>query len=101
MSQQAAQVETLFLHEHGEEFRVVGQRDGGRLFHGVLELKETGAGPRPRRLRIKDGTSEDLRSPDQFVDIARRAARIRISEQTSPRARERAREMLDAYQLAA
>jgi helicase len=99
VSQQAAQVDTLFLHERGEEFRVVGQRDGGRLFYGILELKETDAGPRPRRLRIKDGTSEDLRAPDQFVDIARRAARIRISEQTSRRARERAREMLDAYQL--
>ncbi|RLM48187.1 DEAD/DEAH box helicase [Haloarcula sp. Atlit-47R] len=99
MSQQAAQVETLFLHEHGEEFRVVAQRDGDRLFHGILELKETDAGPRPRRLRIKDGTSEELRSPDQFVEIARRAARIRISEQTTPLARERIREMLDAYQI--
>ncbi|AUG46025.1 DEAD/DEAH box helicase [Haloarcula taiwanensis] len=101
MSQQAAQVETLFLHEHGEEFRVVAQRDGDRLFHGILELKETDAGPRPRRLRIKDGTSEELRSPDQFVEIARRAARIRISEQTTPLARERIREMLDAYQIEA
>ncbi|WP_135303443.1 DEAD/DEAH box helicase [Haloarcula amylovorans] len=99
MSQQAAQVDTLFLHEHGEDVRVVANRDGGRLFHGVLELKETDAGPRPRRLRIKDGTSEDLRSPDQFVELARRAARIRISEQTSPRARDRIREMLDGYQL--
>ncbi|MBX0295886.1 DEAD/DEAH box helicase [Haloarcula nitratireducens] len=99
MSQQAAQVDTLFLHEHGEDVRVVANRDGGRLFHGVLELKETDAGPRPRRLRIKDGTSEDLRSPDQFVELARRAARIRISEQTSPSARDRIREMLDGYQL--
>ncbi|MFB6223326.1 MAG: DEAD/DEAH box helicase [Haloarcula sp.] len=99
MSQQAAQVETLFLHEHGDEFRVVAQRDGDRLFHGVLELKETDAGPRPRRLRIKDGTSEELRSPDQFVELARRAARIRISEQTAPLARERIRDLLDAYQV--
>ncbi len=101
MSQQAAQVETLFLHEHGEEFRVAAHRDGERLFHGILELKETDAGPRPRRLRVKDGTSEELRSPDQFVDLARRAARIRISEQTALRARERIREMLDAYQIEA
>nr|WP_254283142.1 DEAD/DEAH box helicase [Halomicroarcula limicola] len=89
----------MFLHEHGEDVRVVANRDGGRLFHGVLELKETDAGPRPRRLRIRDGTSEDLRSPDQFVELARRAARIRISEQTSPNARDRIREMLDGYQL--
>ncbi|WP_424001571.1 DEAD/DEAH box helicase [Haloarcula salina] len=99
MSQQAAQVETLFLHEHGEEFRVVAQRDGDRLFHAVLELKATDAGPRPRRLRVKDGADEELRSPDQFVDLARRAARIRISQQTSQPARDRVREMLDGYQL--
>ncbi|WP_276273450.1 DEAD/DEAH box helicase [Haloarcula litorea] len=99
MSQQAAKVDTLFLHEQGEDVQVVAQRDGGRLFHGVLELKATDAGPRPRRLRIRDGKSEDLRSPDQFVELARRAARIRISEQTSAHARDRIREMLDGYQL--
>jgi len=38
VSKQAAKVETLFLHEHGEDVRVVAQRDGGRLFRGVLEL---------------------------------------------------------------
>jgi len=101
VSQQAAKVDTLFLHEHGGEIRVVAQRDGGRLFHGVLELKETDAGPRPRRLRIKDGTSEELRSPDQFVELARRAGRIRISQQSSQHGRDRIREMLDGYQLAA
>ena len=101
MSKQAAKVETLFLHEHGEDVRVVGQRDGGQLFRGVLELKETDAGPRPRRLRIEDGSGEQLRSPDQFVELARRATRIRISQQTGPIARERIEAMLDGYQLEA
>ena len=101
MSKQAAKVETLFLHEHGEDVRVVAQRDGSRLFRGVLELKQTDAGPRPRRLRIEDGSGEQLRSPDQFVELARRAARIRISQQTGPIARERITEMLDGYQLEA
>ncbi|WP_324665089.1 DEAD/DEAH box helicase [Haloarcula sediminis] len=99
MSKQAAEVETLFLHEHGDDVRVVAQRDGSRLFRAVLELKETDAGPRPRRLRIEDGSGEQLRSPDQFVELARRAARIRISEQTGPIARDRIKEMLDGYQL--
>jgi helicase len=99
VSQQAAAVDTLFLHEHGEDVRVVAQRDGERLFRAILELKETDAGPRPRRLRIDEGGGEDLRSPDQFVELARRATRIRISEQTSRRGRERLREMLDGYQL--
>ncbi|WP_277542307.1 DEAD/DEAH box helicase [Haloarcula laminariae] len=99
MSKQAAEVETLFLHEHGDDVRVVAQRDGSRLFRAVLELKETDAGPRPRRLRIEDGSGEQLRSPDQFVELARRATRIRISQQTGSIARERIKEMLDGYQL--
>ena len=101
MSQQVAKVDTLFLHEDGDDFRVVVQRDGDRVFHGRLEVTQRDAGPRPARLRVVEGTSEELRSPDEFVELARRATRIRISEQTSVHGRERLREMLDAYQLAA
>ncbi|WP_340101948.1 DEAD/DEAH box helicase [Salinibaculum salinum] len=99
MSQQVARVDTLFLHEDGDDYRVVVQRDGDRVFHGRLELKQIDAGPRPARLRVIDGTSEELRSPDEFVELARRAGRIRISEQTSVHGRNRLRAMLDAYQL--
>mgnify|MGYP000350866528 FL=1 len=101
MSQQLADVDTLFLHEQGGDYRVAALRDGERLFHGRLELKETDAGPRPARLRVIDGSSEDLHSPDRFVELARRATRIRISEQTSPGGRETLQAMLDAYQLEA
>ena len=99
MSRQVAQVDTLFLHESGDDYRVVVERDGQRLFQAVLELKETDAGPRPGRFRIKEGTSEEPRSPDEFVDIARRASRIRISQQTSQTGRQRLLAMLDGYQL--
>jgi len=101
VSQQLADVDTLFLHEQGGDYRVAALRDGERLFHGRLELKETDAGPRPARLRVIDGSSEDLHSPDRFVELARRATRIRISEQTSPGGRETLQSMLDAYQLEA
>ena len=101
MSRQAPRVDTLFLHEHGDDYRIVVDRDGSRLLGGRLEVKETSAGPRPARLRIVDGNDEDLRSPDEFVDLARRAQRIRISEQTSRRAREELRALLDGYQLEA
>lgn len=83
MSQQIAQVDALFLHERSDDYSVVVTRDGERLLHAILELKETGAGPRPARFRVKQGSDEDLRRPEEFVDIARRATRIRISEQTS------------------
>ena len=99
MSQQVARVDTLFLHESGDEYRTVVERDGSQVLTGFLELKETSAGPRPARLRIVDGDDQDRRSPDEFVELARRADRIRISEQTSARGREELQAMLDGYQL--
>jgi len=101
VSRQVAQVETLFLHESGDDYQVVVNRDGKRLFRAVLELQSTDAGPRPGRFRVKEGSSEDPRSPDEFVELARRAERIRISEQTSSQGRRELREMLDGYQLEA
>jgi len=99
VSQQVARVDTLFLHESGDEYRTVVERDGSQVLTGFLELKETSAGPRPARLRIVDGDDQDRRSPDEFVELARRADRIRISEQTSARGREELQAMLDGYQL--
>ena len=101
MSRQVARVETLFLHQRGDEYLVVAQRDGERLFRGVVELTETDAGPRPRQLRIKTGSDEEPRPPEEFVEIARRAERIRISQQTAGRARSELKEMLSGYQLEA
>nr|WP_193570256.1 DEAD/DEAH box helicase [Halorussus sp. JP-T4] len=91
----------MFLHESSGHYTAVVNRDGERVFQAKLELKETSAGPRPGRFRVKRGTSEEPRDPDQFVEIARRADRIRISEQTSPEGREELQEMLDGYQLEA
>ena len=101
MSEQLPQVETLFLHERSDadEFTVVVERDGSRVLQGVLELKEADAGPRPRRFRVKQKGGEEPRQPDQFVELARNARRIRISEQTDAGARDRLTEMLGAYQL--
>jgi len=101
VSQQVGQVDTLFCHEHGDDVRVAAVTDGQRRLHAILELKQTDAGPRPARLRLKQGTTEEPRPPDLFVELARRAGRIRISQQTSPAMRDRLREMLDAYQLEA
>ena len=101
MSQQLAEVETLFLHEARSDYTVVANRDGSRVLRGRLELKETAAGPRPGKFRvIKDG-EDHPRRPDEFVDLARAADRIRISEQTASERRERLHAMLDGYQLEA
>ena len=101
MSQQATAIETLFLHESGDSYRVVARRDGDRVFHGSLECKETDAGPRPGKFRTKTGSSAEPRDPQEFVDIARAATRIRISQQTSTEGRKELQELLDGYQLSA
>ncbi|MFD1598097.1 DEAD/DEAH box helicase [Halobellus rarus] len=101
MSQQVGRVDTLFLHESGDDFLVVVERDGERVFRAVLELKETDAGPRPAKFRVKRSSSEEPRDPSQFVELARRASRIRISQQTSKHRRKELQEMLDGYQLEA
>ena len=101
VSKQVGRVDTLFLHEIGDDFLVVVRRDGERVLRGRLVLKQTDAGPRPGKFRITRGSTDDPRDPDQFVEIARRASRIRISEQTSKRRRDDLREMLDGYQLEA
>jgi helicase len=92
-------VDTLFLHETGDHYTAAVLRDGDHVFRARLELKETDAGPRPGRFRIKRDSTEEPRDPDEFVEIARLADRIHISEQTTTGARERLQAMLDGYQL--
>jgi helicase len=99
VSRQVQRVDTLFLHEAGRNYLAVVERDGERVFRAKLELKETNAGPRPGKFRLVRDSSEEPRSPEEFVEIARRAERIRISEQTSTSAREELQAMLDGYQL--
>ncbi|GAA0296685.1 DEAD/DEAH box helicase [Halarchaeum salinum] len=100
MSKQVQRVDTLFLHEVGDDYTVVARRDDERLFRARLTTKETDAGPRPGKFRLKTANGEDPRSPDEFVEIARLADRIRVSEQTSRDGRREIRDLLDGYQLA-
>jgi helicase len=99
VSRQVQRVDTLFLHETGDHYTATVIREGDRLFRARLELKDTKAGPRPGRFRIKTGSNEEPRNPDEFVEIARMADRIRISEQTSAAGRKELQAMLGGYQL--
>ena len=100
MSQQVAQVDTLFCHERGDgEYLVAAIRDGERVVRAVLSVNETSAGPRPGKFRVEDGANEGLCRPDSFVEIARRTQRIRVSEQTSQKGRAELRHLFSGYQL--
>ncbi|MFB6173664.1 MAG: DEAD/DEAH box helicase [Halobacteriales archaeon] len=101
MSEQVQRVDTLFLHGRGDDYLVTAHRDGDRLFRAVLETRATDAGPRPGRFRIKQGSHEEPRDPDQFVELARRARNIRISEQTARAGRRELLDLLGGYQLEA
>ncbi|GGL48553.1 DEAD/DEAH box helicase [Halocalculus aciditolerans] len=100
MATQVQHVDTLFLHQTQDRYAVVAEREGEKLFEGKLELQETDAGARPAKFRVKTGgSSEEPRRPDEFVEIARRATRIRISEQTRQSGRRELRELLEGFQL--
>lgn len=101
MAAQLPRVDVLFLHGTADDYLASAVRDGERLFRGTLELTATDAGPRPGRFRVNRRGTEEPRRPDQFVELARRADRIRISEQTPRHAREQLLAMLDGYQLSA
>jgi helicase len=101
VSRQVAAVGTLFLHEAGGDYAAVARRDGERVLRARLETKETDAGPRPGRFRVVRDGREEPRPPEEFVDLARAASRIRISEQTSAAGRRELEALLDGYQLEA
>ena len=92
---------TLFLHSKNSDYLVSGFHNGEVLFKSVLELKETKAGPRPLRFRIQGRTKEQLRRPEDFIDIGRKAKKIRISSQTKKEMRAEIKSLLHSYGLQA
>jgi helicase len=98
VSQQVT-VETLFVHGVGDGYLVAVTNDGERSLAARLELGTTDAGPRPAKFARRHESGEEPLRPDRFVALARRAGRIRISEQTGRAQREELQEMLDGYQL--
>ncbi|WP_256685424.1 DEAD/DEAH box helicase [Halococcus qingdaonensis] len=98
MSQQVA-VGTLFVHGVGDDYLVAVSNDGERSLSARLTLGTTDAGPRPAKFARRHESGEEPLAPDRFVELARRADRIRISQQTGRAQRERIERMLDGYQL--
>ena len=92
-------VDTLFLHEGGDGYVIEVISNGEPHFAGRLQVVERGAGPRPGRLFERHADGEEPRQPDLFIEFARRANAIRISEQTSHAGRDEVQSMLAGYQL--
>jgi helicase len=92
---------TLFLHSKNSDFFVSGIHNDEKLFQSILEIKSTKAGPRPLRFRVKGRTKEQLRRPEDFIDLGRKAKKIRISSQTKKEKRDEIKSLLSSYGLQA
>ena len=64
---------TLFLHSKNSDYLVSGIHNDKKLFQSILEVKSTKAGARPLRFRVQGRTKEQLRRPEDFIDLARNA----------------------------
>ncbi|MDR2944535.1 MAG: DEAD/DEAH box helicase [Methanosarcinales archaeon] len=74
------------------------------LWVGELELKQNTAGFRPYKIRVlkKNGktlSDEEYYSAKEFIDLLKKANRIMVSKETSPKNRGELEDMFKAYQL--
>lgn len=102
MTNSAGRFDTLFLHgERPDTFRVAVINQNDHRLDAKLEIVEREPGPRPGRFLHVLDTGTEPRDPKEFIDIARAADAIRISEQTDRDARNTIRALLDGFQLTA
>ncbi|WP_406669921.1 DUF5814 domain-containing protein [Methanolobus sp. ZRKC4] len=71
------------------------------LFVGELVLRQTDAGPRPHKFKVKTDGKGEYRSPSEFVDLIRIADRIMIAKGGDDEQAARFIEMLQGFQLSA
>ena len=89
--------ELLIVPDGRETYRTVAVAGDEPLFTGVLETKETGAGPRPARYRVDTGDGPELVDPGEFADVARRATRIVVPAAADADRRDAAAALAGAY----
>ncbi|MCX9013677.1 MAG: DUF5814 domain-containing protein [Candidatus Methanoperedens sp.] len=76
----------------------IKDNDNVPLFLGTLILKQTPRGARPARFRIKRGDKEELRAPDELIELLRLADKILFAE-GNEKSEEGFKQILEAYQL--
>lgn len=68
---------------------------------GEVTLNDTSIGPRPLRFRVIRDGKEDLRRPEEVIELCRRSDRILISKGGNPKNQNRIVEMLSGFHLEA
>ncbi len=91
---------SVIIHPQESKIAVLPIKDNARepAFYGILTLKKTPKGARAARFRIRNGEKEELRAPDEVVQLLRLADKILIAEGNESSEAE-FKELLNAYQL--
>ena len=91
---------SVIIHPQDSKLAVLPVKDDAKepVFYGILTLKRTSKGARAGKFRIKQGGKEELRAPDELIELLRLADRILIAE-GNEESEAGFKEMLAAYQL--
>lgn len=90
----------VIIHPHKSNLIILPIKDNAKepVFYGILTLKETPLGARPARFRIRRGDKEELRAPNELIELLRLADKILFAE-GNEKSEEGFKQILEAYQL--
>ncbi len=91
---------SVIIHPQKSKITVLPVRDQSNepLFYGILTLKKTPKGYRVSRFRLRRGDREEVRAPEELVELLRIADRILIAE-GNEESEASFKSLLSAYQL--
>ncbi len=90
----------IIIHPQKSKLIILPIKDNAKepSFHGTLILKQTTKGARAGKFRIRQGEKEELRAPDELIELLRLADKILIAE-GNEESEAGFKELLAAYQL--
>ncbi|MCM1986171.1 DEAD/DEAH box helicase [Methanococcoides seepicolus] len=90
-----------FLKAEKAKVIVMAIKDRKRvpLLTGELILRTSPAGPRPHKFRVVKDDKEELRQPEEFIELLRISERILIDIESEKRSEAAVRELLDDFHL--
>ncbi|MDD5473335.1 MAG: DUF5814 domain-containing protein [Candidatus Methanoperedens sp.] len=91
---------SVIIHPQDSKLAVLPIKDNAKepVFYGILTLKRTPKGARAGRFRIRQGEKEELRAPEELIELLRLADKILIAE-GNEESEAGFKELLAAYQL--
>ncbi|MBU4374467.1 MAG: DEAD/DEAH box helicase [Euryarchaeota archaeon] len=91
---------SVIIHPQDSKLAVLPVKDNAKVpvFHGTLTLKKTPKGARAGKFRIRQGEKEELRAPEELIELLRLADKILIAE-GNEQSEAGFKELLAAYQL--